>query len=164
MGYYNWEKIFKEKTDKELLKIFRGDSFLDLEARCYAYYELQRREVTIGNTESIINSIVDSLRLDIIHLNNFEFRHSKQYRAFIISIVVSAILIIVLAFKGREIYRSPDDFVNVISMFVAALFGIGSGYVNYFLYKKELRKRIGSRKKHLVELLSISGYTGEQYL
>ncbi len=48
---YDWEKIFKEKTDKELYRIFIGKEKLNKEAKIFAEKELKTRNFNFKNIE-----------------------------------------------------------------------------------------------------------------
>ncbi|MDY0102050.1 MAG: hypothetical protein RBS07_03875 [Lentimicrobium sp.] len=49
---YNWEKIFKSKTDKELYEIFLGRKQLGAEAKEFAEVELKSRNFNFDNIDS----------------------------------------------------------------------------------------------------------------
>ncbi len=49
---YNWEKIFKNKTDKELYEIFLGRKQLGAEAKEFAELELKLRNFDFDNIDS----------------------------------------------------------------------------------------------------------------
>lgn len=49
---YNWEKIFKNKTDKELYEIFLGRKHLGAEAKEFAELELKSRNFNFDNIDS----------------------------------------------------------------------------------------------------------------
>ncbi|MBU1369585.1 MAG: hypothetical protein KJ578_04135 [Bacteroidetes bacterium] len=49
---YNWEKIFKSKTDKELYEIFLGRKQLGAEAKKFAEVELKSRNFKFDNIDS----------------------------------------------------------------------------------------------------------------
>ncbi len=49
---YNWEKIFKNKTDKELYEIFLGRKQLGAEAKEFAEVELKSRNFNFDNIDS----------------------------------------------------------------------------------------------------------------
>jgi hypothetical protein len=49
---YNWEKIFKNKTDKELYEIFLGRKQLGAEAKEFAELELKSRNFNFDNIDS----------------------------------------------------------------------------------------------------------------
>jgi Flp pilus assembly protein TadB len=49
---YNWEKIFENKTDKELYEIYSGNSVLPNETAEYARQELEKRKFDFGEIEA----------------------------------------------------------------------------------------------------------------
>ena len=49
---YNWEKIFKNKSDKELYEIYLGRKHLGNDAKDYAEKELKSRKFDFDNVDS----------------------------------------------------------------------------------------------------------------
>ena len=72
MKTYNWQSITKGKTDKELLEMINNQFYLDLEARFYAWKELNIRN------KSFDNKFLKRLKTDCLEtlnsMNNFSFR------------------------------------------------------------------------------------------
>ena len=65
MSYYDWQNIFKNKTEKELLKIYSGDSGLNYEAEIHAGLELKNRDFDFATVAQIHNRKVEELKSDI---------------------------------------------------------------------------------------------------
>ena len=108
MGY-NWEKIFKEKDEKELLNIYSGNSHLDFEAQIFAGIELKNRNYDFDRIESIHKQKIAKVKLDIEKFKSLNYFKSKQFRNQILNFVGFVFIIIILLNGGNEI-KSNDEY------------------------------------------------------
>lgn len=160
MSYYNWEEIFKSKSNKELTEIYKGKTHLGFDAPFYAIFELNSRGVQIENHKEYISQSIQKLEMNIEEHKNFAFNNSKYFRSFILSIAFVILIIVILVSNKDEIINKPD--AGNLSIFIKLLGGLLAvfvGYLNYFIYKKDLAKTIETKKKLLKRLLSL--YTQE---
>ncbi len=100
MSSYNWQNIFKSKTDKELVEIFIGNSHLDFEAEIYAGIELRKRNYNFILIQEVYDQKVSSVERDIIESKNLEFRNSKYFRNQILYFI--GIILIVFLFISND--------------------------------------------------------------
>lgn len=139
MGY-NWEKIFNEKDEKELLNIYSGNSHLDFEAQILAGIELYNRNFDFEKIESVHRQIISKLKLDIEKFKKLNYFKSKQYRDQIFSFVGLVFILIVLL-KGWDEIKSYDEYKYykfIISAFVLLITVISAKWnFNRFKRKKE---------------------------
>ena len=62
MAGYNWEVIFKNKTEKELIEIYSGKSQLNFEAEIFAGLELKNRDYDFQKIEDIHKRKIEELK------------------------------------------------------------------------------------------------------
>lgn len=106
---YNWEKIFENKTNKELYDIVTGRNVLSKEAVKYAKTELENRNFDFGNIEANraaweMSSLIeeeDYVRLEITG------RIAKHISVRILFIIISVIFIIYFVLKDFPEYNFP---------------------------------------------------------
>jgi hypothetical protein len=67
MAYYNWEEIFKKKSDNDLNKIISGQNPLSLEAELFAAKELIKRGYPIQ-----MNSIKEKVQKEMNSIESKE--------------------------------------------------------------------------------------------
>lgn len=79
MGY-NWEKIFKEKDEIELINIYSGNSYLDYEASIYAGLELQIRNYDFGKIKKIHDQKIEELKMSIEEFKQLKYTKTKYFR------------------------------------------------------------------------------------
>jgi len=143
---YDWEEIFKKKTDKELFEIVIGKVSLSYEAEGIAIAELRKRGVDVGNIE---------LQNKIWKLSNLvsENYHSKLFWRGPVYISFKVYLIIIIGVSSICYYL--DNYTNTaisLELFLGVL-----GYITAVvvignnLYKKNERE--DAKKLHEIEKL-----------
>lgn len=153
MSYYNWEYIFESKDTNELIKIFKGNSLLDYEAEFYAAFELRKRNIHIDNYKEYISIKVDKLKHNIEEQKNFRFVNSKYYKSLIFNGI--AVVVFVLILIGNKGDLSGEDnyaLIDILFYLMLTIVGGLSGFINYYLYKRDLKKAI-TRKTELLDRL-----------
>ena len=156
MGY-NWEKIFKSKTDKELYDVFIGKSFLNDQAQKFAEKELK----LIGFEFDKINKYKKKWELESLYEDerlekNPFFGNSISLHHYFAAGIIGAILIVVFTLDiFLHFIDSPDQsdaaYQKVLRMtvgFAMTLFG----FLGYYNKKRKQDKR-KERVKSLINEL-----------
>ena len=105
MAGYNWEAIFKNKTEKELIEIYSGKSQLNFEAEIFAGLELKNRDYDFQKIEDIHKRKIEELKIEIEDFENLEFRKSKYFRDQIMYGIGIVVLIILLITNQKPIFE-----------------------------------------------------------
>lgn len=158
MGY-NWEKIFNEKDEKELLNIYSGNSHLDFEAQILAGIELYNRNFDFEKIESVHRQIISKLKLNIEQFKRLNYFKSKQFRDQIFNFAGLVFILIVLLNGGDEI-KSYDEYKYyklIISAFVLLITIITAKW-NFNRFK---RKREDTITQKIELLKKMSKWTKE---
>jgi len=137
MGY-DWEKIFENKTNKELYEIATGKRILSKDAVKFAKQELESRNFDFENMDANkaaweISSIIeeeDYARLEITG------RRAKYIPLNILLLIVSGIIIVYFAINNLTEYEFPIDMAIIFSG-IATLFIL----LNNFQAKKQNQKQ-----------------------
>lgn len=150
---YNWEKIFKDKDEKELVTIYSGKSHLNFEATIYAGIELKNRGFDIQKMEIINNGIVLKLKQEISDFEEVDFFKSKYFKKQFFGVI--ALLGLFLAFyKNREEIISDEyNFIRIIIYIVILLFGVVTAKWNFNRFKKNKKETI-SKKENLLKMMT----------
>ena len=152
MGY-NWEKIFKEKDEKELVKIYSGNSYLDYEASIYAGLELKNRNFDFQKIEKIHNEKIARLKMEIKDFENLEFIKSKYSSIQLLSVIgLSGLLYSVIKNK-EEIIGDNYNFIRILIYGTIALIIILTAKWNFNRFKKNKKKTI-EKKVHLLKMIT----------
>ena len=158
MGY-DWEKIFKEKNNKELLDIYTGDSLLDYEASMYAGLELKIRNYDFNKILKVHNQKIEELEISIENCKNIKFTKSKYFRQQISNTIGLIIVFIILINNAHE-FQTLENFNLYKFIFYAVIFifGILSAKWSYNRYEKEKKEKIEIKTK-LLQLYKINSNT-----
>lgn len=151
MGY-NWEKIFKSKSDKELFLIYNGKRNLGKDAEQLAKKELLARNFDFDNLdreknkwelEKLIEEEKEDQRKGIPFLG---------YKAFLLIGYVGLVLIVLFVLdlffdfinkEGESVFMG-----QIFPILIAVFFSI-SGFSNYY----RITKRETFRKKRMMEII-----------
>jgi len=155
MGY-NWEKIFKEKDEKELLRIYAGKSLLDYEAGIYAGLELKKRNFDFKKIEKIHKEKIARLNADIVEYKELKYINSKYFRNQVLEGIGLVGFLILLLSNKNELESTNGYSIYRILLFIAAsLVAIALAKWNYNRFKRN-KKAIIERKIKLVKMFSAS--------
>ena len=155
---YDWEKIFENKTNKELYDIVTGKTTLPKETRNIAKQELERRNFDFNNMEANkaawqVSEIIEEE--DIANLGIF-VRKAKFIPLRIYILIIIGIVIFYFLINENAINPMPFNvfiFFNLLATFLI--------WLNNFMYKKQSEahikriEKLNSLKKELKELNSL---------
>jgi len=154
MGY-NWEKIFSNKTDKELYKIYSGKSHLGNEAKSFAEIELKKRKFNFKNIDR------HKKKWKLEKLIQDEREENKAVGPGIskaLHVLLSGILgtlftlLMVLDIFFNFLDPTGKD-INGFERFFYIAVGLGMSLIGFISYRiKKKRERI--RNKEIKELLN----------
>jgi hypothetical protein len=136
---YNWKKILKNKTDKELYNISIGKSHLPQNITILAEEELRFRGITNENIQE--NKMKWTLKDEDETIEYYNYR-TKDIRSKLIFYSVSfGIFCIINAIIGVV----KSEFARILSGTIGLLIFLGMGFIFYFINKREL---ISAKKRH----------------
>ena len=112
MADYNWQQIFKDKSDEELISIYNGDTSLDFEAEIYAGLELRKRKYNYHIINSIYEQKVIQVKRELEDSHKLNFSRLKYntfhfHRDFAILV---CILFVIKNFSGFFTGKEEFDF------------------------------------------------------
>ena len=136
---YDWEKIFENKTNKELYDIVKGKTTLPKETRNIAKQELERRNFDFNNMEANkaawqVSEIIEEE--DIANLGIF-VRKAKFIPLRIYILIITGIVIFYFLINENAINPMPFNvfiFFNLLATFLV--------WLNNFMYKKQSEAHI----------------------
>lgn len=149
---YNWEEIYKSKTDTELLKIFNGDYLLNTDARISAVKILLERNYDKEEIKEIRDRSIEELDSEIHDIITTDIE--KEKRSHIIwSIVMPLIWLVTTCFLVRPDIRIESIletkqvvfFFTVLFMIISTAFGIK-------FFKKRRLKELQKKLKEIQEI------------
>jgi len=151
---YNWEEIFKSKSDKELFKIYHGDSMLPSETSNYAYNELKKRGVDFNHLDKVnmkweLESLIEDERIDTRGLSR-TFSSFEYLKIGIVGIVISITSACFILPKIKIDTLSSQETINGLALMGIVISATIWGFVNYRLRKKNENVR----KNRIKELIS----------
>jgi Flp pilus assembly protein TadB len=147
---YDWEKIFKNKTSKELFDIVTGKVILSSEAFNFAVSELKRRgfdtnDVTFNRKVLRLSNLISENEYEAVFRNNFIHISFKSYILLVIGITLFSLILN----KYSEITMSIGTILILIG---AVTIIVLLENVNYKMRKRKQIKRINEIKKLKSEL------------
>ncbi len=153
MSAYNWKEIFRSKDEKELIKIYGGDSHLNFEASIFAGLELKERGFDFNQIEQIHKQKVEELKADILEYQNLDFKKSKHFKYQInagLSLAVLVILMIInhKQFQGDGIYKFYEIIIYVLAFSIVVI----TSKWNFNRFKKNKEKTIKEKTELLRKL------------
>lgn len=149
---YNWEEIYKSKTDTELLKIFNGDYLLNTDARISAVKILLERNYDKEKIKEIKDRSIEELDSEIHDIITADIE--KEKRSHIIwSLIMSLIWLVSTYFLVRPDIRIESIletkqvvfFFTVLFMIISTAFGIK-------FFKKRRLKELQKKLKEIQEI------------
>lgn len=123
MAGYDWQEIFKNKDDKELIEIYSGNSLLDSEAELFAYLELKYRNFNFDTIETIHRRKIEQLKLDIKETENLSFKESKYYRYQIRGGIGFFAMLLFLFLNRDSLFANPGMKLFEICIYLFIFFG-----------------------------------------
>ena len=150
---YNWDKIFRGKTEKELIKSYAGYMSLNVEGEMYAGLELKRRKFNFQDIEHIQIKKDQLLKDQIYEHANSEFSQSKYLKEIFYGLAVTLVLLVFDYFQAEGLWREGDPnyyplMIYSIPTFFTAIFAKW----RYNLKMKNLKKAIELKKKVFREI------------
>ena len=145
---YNWEKIFKEKSDKELYEIFIGKQKLNEDAKFFAEKELKLRNFDFTNLNKQKKKFeLEGLIEEEKTSKTFSFFSSNEKYFLIMGIFgIFFLLLNILDFFFDFIGKSNTD-TTLIDKYFFILIGLVFSIVGLIGYKnKKKRKKYRTRK------------------
>lgn len=140
MADYNWEEIFKKKTEKELVDIYTGKSVLGFDAEIYAGLELKIRNYDFNKIQEIHNAKVEKLKKEISDFQNLDFKSSgflKKQIMYFVGIIL--VLIILITDDLNSNFRLYKALIYLVIFIVSIL-------TSRWSYKRFVRKKEESIK------------------
>ena len=145
---YNWEKIFKDKADKELYKIFLGKQQLSAEAIDYAEKELKSRNFNFDNIDSLkkkwtLEKLIEEERNESGAYSFFKWSSNSKHHLMTAIFGTVVFLLMTLDYFFDFITKTnkskdPYEQIGFIVFFLAfSIFGL----VSYFKKKNQENKR-----------------------
>lgn len=133
---YNWENIFKEKTDQELYKIFIGQTQLDSQAKDFAQKELQNRRFNFKNTDKVEKQwLLEKLKQEDIEESKsigYGVFNSKRYLLMTFIGFGLLIFLVVDFLLDLGLFSNKDfDFINHIFFITIGLLFSTWGLIGY---------------------------------
>jgi hypothetical protein len=157
---YNWEEIFKDKTDKELYKICVGDSFLPASSIPFARKELERRNFDFKNL-SIYAEGWKAMEIEeeiAVLKQQSKEDHKLTPKQYLFTVIGTA-LVGFLSF-----YRSSDPWVFALYLagciVIVSILFITSNYF-YSLKVKKIHSLI-EKKEAILKDISDKGFVKEK--
>jgi hypothetical protein len=155
-SYYNWKEIFRNKDEKELIKIYIGDSNLNFEASIYAGLELKERNFDFNQIEEIHKQKVEELKADILEFQNLNFKKSKYficqlYAGLALIVVIIQITVNYKQFQWDGIYKYYKIIIYIIAFTILLI----SSKWSFNRFKKN-KERIIKEKTELLKQLTVS--------
>jgi len=151
---YNWEEIFKSKSDKELLQIYQGKTMINGDAIEFAKHELLNRGVDFENLDNYYKrKKIESMLADKDNTRRvWLLEVSKKTQRLVIGILGILFALsgfVDLIFKHIEYSniadRLKDDGIMIIG-------GLGLSIFGFLSYRKNKRAEI-ERKALVDEIL-----------
>ena len=134
---YNWQEIFKEKSNKELYDIYCGNSFLPISVLEFAKKELENRNFDFKDTKNMIMELkVEALAEEASRINLFL---QKRPHVSLKSGLITMLILLFLFILFSQYYDIPIIFPILISGFASLGFLIDSLITNYIRKKKFIR-------------------------
>lgn len=145
---YNWEKIFKNKTDKELYEIFLGRKQLGTEAKEFAEVELKLRNFNFDNIDShknkwTLEKLIEEERNESGVYSLFQWSFNSKHHLMTTIVGTVGFLLMTLDYffdfmTKTNGSKNPYEQIGFIVFFFAfSIFGM----ISYFKKKKQENKR-----------------------
>ncbi|MBS2213560.1 hypothetical protein KEM09_19285 [Carboxylicivirga mesophila] len=154
MGYYDWEKILKNKSSKELFDIYSGKTHIDEEARGFAEAELKKRDVNTHNIEKhkkkwILDQLIEEEREENRGLG-FSFTDTFTYLLMgFLGIVFTFVQLLDIHF---EFIESTKGEITLLERAFFLTIGPAMTIIGFYTYKRRKKRKI-YRDNEIKELI-----------
>jgi len=147
---YDWKKIVKDKSTRELFKIATGKSHLDKEAEIAAVDELNNRKLSLEDTERIqkkieLENLIQEQENEIGVRSSFFYPNSKTVFPQIFTGALISLAFLIVFFIER-------NYTKKIYFLLMTIGGIAISIYSYFSFKKKRAREI-ARKERIKELM-----------
>ena len=143
MAGYDWQTIFKSKSEKELIEIYSGNSQLNFEAEIFAGLELKNRDYDFKKIEQIHKRKTEELRNEISNFETLEFSDSKYFKDFIKHSIGLVVFVIILIAKNKEIEAAGITYYYQFAFYISiSLFIVLTARWKFERFKKNKEKTI----------------------
>ena len=151
MTQYDWQTIFKNKDENELVKIYSGNSTLNFEAEIYAGLELKNRNYDFKKIEQVHKRKTEELKNEIYEFETLDFIHSKYFKELIYNVIgfIALIILLIMEYKNLESI-GVYNYYQIIFYIILFSIMIVSAKWKYNLFIKNKEKTI----KEKTELLN----------
>ena len=156
---YNWEEIFKGKSDKELLEIYLGEKHLNNEAKEYAEKELKSRKFDFDNIDSykkrwMLEKLIEEERNESGTYSFFQWSYNSKQS--LMMAIGGAFLGLLMTFdyffdfmtKTNGSKNQYEQIGFIIFFFAFSVFGL----ISYFRKRKNENQRQETIKKLINEM------------
>ena len=148
---YDWQEVFKNKTSKELYKIYLGDTLLPSETKEFARNELERRNFNFDNIEAHKTAWKLSNLIEEDNYLNSEM--SGQGRVLFVSfkLYLFFLLLFFLFMYFMTGFQQKDTFEQLMTGLIASgVIGVLVLINNYFYKRIQVQKE--KRKNRIKEI------------
>lgn len=145
---YDWEKIYKDKSDKELYEIFLGRMHLGQESKEYAKKELKSRNFDFDNIDTykkkwMLEKLIEEERNESGACSFFRWTHNSKHSLMMVVVSAFIVLLMTLDYFFDFITKSNGNrnkFEQIGFIFFFLAFFI-IGLISYFRKKKYENQR-----------------------
>ena len=143
---YNWEKIFKRKTEMELYKIYSGETQLDLEAIKFAKKELDYRKFEFNNIDEFKKQWNIRTKLEEENEKHERLRYGIKDSLIYYSLMFSGFTTIFLVlmdfrFEYDSLFSNDSESQFFLLYIALGLLLIASGIVGFRRNQNRKKKR-----------------------
>lgn len=151
MAKYDWQNIFKEKDETELVNIYSGNSSLNIDAECFAGFELKSRGFDFKTIEPIHQKKLEQLKNDIEDYKKLRYVNSKYFKNQITYSIAFVILLFMhMYYYNRIRFDGAFSYFHAIVILFISLITILMGIP--ILTAKWRFERFKKRKMKSIEL------------
>ena len=152
---YNWEKIFKSKSDKELFQIYLGKTHLDTEAKSFAEAELKIRNFDFNNLERHrkkweLEELVEEEKENKRFLGVRTARSNDFLTMGIFALVLMIAGVLNMFFNFLD---TPDRVLTPTEKTFIIIGGLGFSIFGFIMYNRRIRKE-KKKEKRVKELIA----------
>jgi NADH:ubiquinone oxidoreductase subunit 3 (subunit A) len=150
MPDYNWEEIFKHKTNKELYAIYKGKTTLPESIGQLAKKELEKRGFDFNDleTNNAAWRLSQLMREDYEIAHNLNRNTTRQISPILFAILFSLFsLFVYFVFNIHQMNATYQVFVIILVFIFTAIYTL----INNYFHSKNLIKR-ENRKKEIEQL------------
>ena len=154
--YYDWAKIFKKKSNKELYKIYLGDTLLGPETKEFAKKELEKRGFNFNDLSKQkkkwkLENLIEQQKND----NSSFFRTHSASEYLLMGIIGLIISVISTIFLFSSSLRETITNLNVNTNILVVAFGLIFSFFGFFMhkYKKKKDKKMEDEITELINKL-----------